>query len=404
MIKAEKKQLGVQRLVRSNHKSQITNHKLLFTAALVLSSTFLAQTPSPDEQRQADLARIRARIASLQSRLAQSKKKVATLSEEIRRLDWKLELGEEEGKLLAARREELARQLAATKAEEAEAAQASARFARDLVSRARLLHRFGRYGYFRVLLEANDLPAFLLGVERLDALARRDGKALAAYREARRSLEEDRAREEALKTETDRVYAKSRREISNMETLRRERSTLLEAERSASASQRGEVVALSDKAERLERLLETLSQQSSGEVVDPSGGIRPWRGVLDWPARGTLAETFGRHRHPRFDVWTISNGIVLALPSGTPVVAVYGGKAVYAQWLAEYGNLVIVDHGDGVFTLYAWLQSVSVAPGSYVPVGSRIGTAGTGPGREEPGLYFEVRDRQKASDPVAWLR
>ncbi|HSS45748.1 MAG TPA: peptidoglycan DD-metalloendopeptidase family protein [Thermoanaerobaculia bacterium] len=371
---------------------------------MVLSGTLLAQTPSPDEQRQADLARIRARIASLQSKLAQSKKTVATLSEEIRRLDWKLELGEEEGKLLAARREELARELAATKVEEAEAAQASTRLARDLVSRARLLHRFGRYGYFRVLLEANDLPAFLLGVERLDALARRDGKALAAYREARQSLEEDRAREEALKTETDRVYAKSRREIFNMERLRRERSTLLEAERSASASERGEVVALSDKAERLERLLETLSQQSSGEVVDPSGGIRPWKGVLDWPARGTLTETFGRHRHPRFDVWTISNGIVLALPPGTPVLAVYGGKAVYAQWLAEYGNLVILDHGDGVFTLYAWLQSVSVAPGSYVPVGSRIGRAGTGPGREEPGLYFEVRDRQKASDPVAWLR
>ncbi len=103
-------------------------------------------------------------------------------------------------------------------------------------------------------------------------------------------------------------------------------------------------------------------------------------------------------------MWTISNGVTLALPAGTPVAAVYGGKAVYAQWLAEYGNLVILDHGDGVFTLYAWLQSVSVAPASYVPVGSRIGTAGTGPGREEPGLYFEVRDSQKASDPVAWLR
>ncbi len=257
----------------------------MLAAGLFLCATLLAQTPSPDEQRQADLARIRARIAALRSRLAQSEKKVATLSEEIRRLDWKLELGEQEVKLLAARREELARQLAATKAEEETAAQASARFARDLVSRARLLHRFGRYGYFRVVLEARDLPAFLQGLERLDALARRDGKALAGYREARRRLEEDLAREESLKAETDRVFAKSRREISNMETLRRERSTLLEAERSASVSQRGEVVVLSDKAERLERLLETLSQQSTGEAVDPSGGIRPWKGVLDWPGR-----------------------------------------------------------------------------------------------------------------------
>jgi septal ring factor EnvC (AmiA/AmiB activator) len=86
------------------------------------------------------------------------------------------------------------------------------------------------------------------------------------------------------------------------------------------------------------------------------------------------------------------------------VRAVYAGKAVYAQWLAEYGNLVILDHGDAVLTLYAWLRGVSVVPGTYVPVGTPVGSAGVGPGREEPGVYFEVRDRQKAQDPVAWLR
>jgi septal ring factor EnvC (AmiA/AmiB activator) len=163
------------------------------------------------------------------------------------------------------------------------------------------------------------------------------------------------------------------------------------------------VAVLSDKATRLEGLLERLSRLPE-EPVGPSGGIRPWKGVLDWPARGTLTETFGRHRHPKFDAWTQSNGIAIALPAGTPVRAIYAGKAVYAQWLAEYGNLVILDHGDGVFTLYAWLQAVAVRTGSYVPAGTPVGTAGTGPGRDEPGVYFEVRDRQKASDPVAWLR
>jgi septal ring factor EnvC (AmiA/AmiB activator) len=77
---------------------------------------------------------------------------------------------------------------------------------------------------------------------------------------------------------------------------------------------------------------------------------------------------------------------------------------VYARWLAEYGNLVIVDHGDGVFTLYAWLQAASVSTGDYVPAGGVVGTAGTGPGRDEAGLYFELRDHQKAADPVSWLR
>ena len=152
-----------------------------------------------------------------------------------------------------------------------------------------------------------------------------------------------------------------------------------------SATQRREVAVLSDKATRLEGLLARLSQRPE-EPVGPAGGIRPWKGVLDWPARGTLTETFGRHRHPKFDAWTQSNGIAIALAAGAPVRAIYAGKAVYAQWL------------------YAWLQAVAVRPGSYVPAGTSVGIVGTGPGREEPGVYFEVRDRQRPSDPVAWLR
>ncbi|HMA16875.1 MAG TPA: peptidoglycan DD-metalloendopeptidase family protein, partial [Thermoanaerobaculia bacterium] len=216
-------------------------------------------------------------------------------------------------------------------------------------------------------------------------------------------LEAGLARERALKSETDRLYAESRREERRIASLTSERQKLLERQRAVSASQSREVAALSDKAARLEGLLERLSR-ASGAPVGPGGGIRPWKGVLDWPARGAVVETFGRHRHPKFDAWTISNGISLGVPAGTPVRAVFAGKAVFAQWLAEYGNLVILDHGDGIFTLYAWLQAVSVRPGTYVPAGTTVGVAGTGPGRDEPGLYFEVRDRQKASDPVAWLR
>ncbi len=390
----------------ANRKSQITNHKLLSIAVLLLAAAakLTAQTSSPDEQRQADLSKIRSRIASLRGKLAESQKNVSTLSEEIQRLGWKIEIGQHETQLLSARREELTRQLHANETERAGAMAASDRFARALVARARVLHRLGRYGYFRVVLEARDVAGFLQGVGRLDALARRDGALLASFRAAQERLDRDLALEEKLKKEMDQTFLSQRRELGNLASLRHHREALLGQERSTAASNKIEVASLSEKAERLERLLETLAKQSSGEPADASGGIRPWKGVLDWPAKGALTETFGRHRHPRFDAWTVSNGVSIALAAGAPVHAVYSGRAVYAQWLPEYGNLVILDHGDGVFTLYAWLQSVAVAAGSYVPVGGSVGTAGTGPGREEPGLYFEVRDRQKASDPVAWLR
>jgi len=370
--------------------------------AACVAAAILAQ--SPEQQRESDLSQIRARIAALEARLAESAKNAASLTEEIKRLDWKLEIAREESKLLAARRTELTKALTATRAER-EAAAGSANKSRGaLISRARVLQRFGRFGYFRVLLEARDAPGFIQSLERLDELARRDGRLLAMHRGAQRKLEEDLVREETIKTELDANLARSRREVLTTANLRSARETLLSRERKTAASGQVEVHALSDKAARLERLLDTLSKQSNGEAAGSGGGIRPWKGVLDWPAKGALIETFGRHRHPKFDAWTVSNGVALSTTAGTPVRAVYAGKTVYAQWLSEYGNLVILDHGDGIFTLYAWLQSVSVTPGSVIAAGTQVGTAGTGPGRDEPGVYFEVRDRQKASDPIAWLR
>ncbi|MGH9366561.1 MAG: murein hydrolase activator EnvC family protein [Thermoanaerobaculia bacterium] len=377
---------------------------VLLSAALCLPAALFAQTPSSQAEREADLARIQARIAALERKLAESEKNVATAEEQLRRLDWRLELATEENRGLAARREELAQRLSLLSSERGAAAAAAEKSRRALVARARVLHRFGRFGYFRILLEARDVNAFLAGVDRLDALARRDGQLLARDRAARERLSADLVREQAVKKEIDQLYARSRRESVRIAVLRQERERFLERQRRFAVSGREEVVSLTDKAARLERLLEALSRGSSEEPTSPSGSIRPWKGVLDWPARGALVETFGRHRHPKFDAWTFSNGIAVSLPESTPVRAVYTGKAVYAQWLAEYGNLVILDHGDGVLTLYAWLRAVSVVPGTYVPVGTAVGLAGVGPGREEPGVYFEVRDRQKAQDPVAWLR
>ena len=375
-------------------------HLFLF---LALPSLGQQTPPSGSSDRQADLNRLQNRIGSLKTKLAESEKKEATLAEELQRLELRLELAIREGELMAATREEFGRRLAGVTEERAFAAAAAARSRQALLARARLLHRFGRFGYFRVLLEARDLPAFLDSIERLDSLARRDGKLLQGYRRAESRLQDDLNREQALKAEIDRLYLRSRREEQLVASLKTEREKLLSLERREAASRRREVSQLTDKASRLERLLETLSRQA-GQDEPAAGGIRPWKGVLDWPARGTIIETFGRHRHPKFDTWTVSNGVGVALPLGTPVHAVYAGKTIYAQWLAEYGNLVILDHGDGMLTLYAWLQGIAVRPGIPVAVGTELGLAGYGPGRDEPGVYFEVRDRQKASDPMAWLR
>ena len=171
---------------------------LLLGAPLVLSSA-LGQDDPVARERQADLRRIQDSIAGLEKKLALSQKNQKSLAEDLGRLDLRLEIAAQESRLLAVRREETAAALARTEAEHSAASAAAGRSRNILASRARVLQRFGRFGYFRVLLEARDVPAFLASLERLDALARRDGRLLARHRAAESLLAADSARIAALK-------------------------------------------------------------------------------------------------------------------------------------------------------------------------------------------------------------
>ncbi|HEY4231136.1 MAG TPA: hypothetical protein VGO79_13280, partial [Thermoanaerobaculia bacterium] len=157
-------------------------------------------------QRQADLERLQRRISLLKGKLAEGEKKTATLTEELQQLELRLEIATREGELVSATRVEFAARLASVTAERAAATAAAAQSRQVLLARARLLHRFGQFGYFRVLLEARDLPAFMSSIERLDSLARRDGRLLKQHRDVEARLQTDLLHEQALKAEIDRLY------------------------------------------------------------------------------------------------------------------------------------------------------------------------------------------------------
>jgi len=110
--------------------------------------------------------------------------------------------------------------------------------------------------------------------------------------------------------------------------------------------------------------------------------------------------TFGRHRHPRFDGGLVNGVEILAPTARRP--AVYAGRVVFARCFPDYGNMAVLDTRRPVLTLYAGLRRFS-------QVGSRRDGGPNRPGRgrsgeTEPSLYFEVRHRQKAADPLTWLR
>lgn len=363
-----------------------------------------AQTPPATAARAAagyqDLRALQARLSESKKKLVRVEKETASLSREVETLNLKLDIATAQRAVIAAQREELSRRGAdlARKLVAAESARGESE--RALRGRVLLMERLGRLGYFRLLIRATDARQFFLGLQALDAMARADGNAVKRFTDASRKFSAELAAQADIQRQTEQLFAQDQEQVARIVRLKaRQAGLLVQSQRQASRA-RTQVAELSEKAAKLEQLLDVLSRGES----TLSGSPRPWKGVLDWPIRGPLAVTFGSHRNPRFNTYTVSNGIEILAPDGAPVNAIYAGKVIFARWFADYGNMVVIDHGDGVLSLYAHLRSITVPLGGYVSAGDTVGLVGTEPGQSQPSLYFEIRDRQKAVDPLTWLR
>ena len=136
----------------------------------------------------------------------------------------------------------------------------------------------------------------------------------------------------------------------------------------------------------------------------PNMGLGAQKGRLSLPVKGTIVDRFGRHKHPEFDSFTVSNGISVAAPAGAPIHAVFDGEVIFADSFKGYGNMIIVDHGDGFFSLYAHASSVLKRVGSKVGRNDVLARVGTPESSKGSMLYFEIRYQGKPVDPAPWFR
>ncbi|MEM6532436.1 MAG: peptidoglycan DD-metalloendopeptidase family protein [Myxococcota bacterium] len=125
---------------------------------------------------------------------------------------------------------------------------------------------------------------------------------------------------------------------------------------------------------------------------------------LPWPASGTVTVRFGDAVESEFGTRVEHSGLDIVAQAGNRVQSVGAGTVVYADWMRGYGQLVIVDHGEGYHSLYAHLKTIDVAVGTSVEPQTQIGTLGDSGSMRGTLLYFEIRHAGNAVDPSAWLR
>jgi septal ring factor EnvC (AmiA/AmiB activator) len=131
----------------------------------------------------------------------------------------------------------------------------------------------------------------------------------------------------------------------------------------------------------------------------PDGAFASLKGQLRSPVAGKLAARFGAKRGEA--TW---KGVFIQAAEGADVHAVAGGRVVWANWMRGFGNLIIVDHGGQYLSIYGNNQSLLKQAGQVVKAGETIASAGNTGGREESGLYFELRHLGQAFDPASWVK
>jgi septal ring factor EnvC (AmiA/AmiB activator) len=265
-----------------------------------------------------------------------------------------------------------------------------------LARHARALYKLGDMSYLRLLLSIDRPADFFRGYRLITTLARRDNARVSSFRSDLAAFTTEKAALEERTRESLALRSRLAAARRNLDAQRARKTELLTSLVERKELNAAYVEELAQAETRLQLLLAGLGE---GEVEVPLGAFR---GSLPWPVEGPVRAGFGRRKHPRFDTYTVHNGIEIAAAPDAPVHAIHGGRVVFAERFRGYGLMVVVDHGGKHHSLYAQLAEVRVTAGQSVEAGTVVGIADPA-GPDGPGTYFEMRYQGRPEDPESWL-
>jgi murein DD-endopeptidase MepM/ murein hydrolase activator NlpD len=256
------------------------------------------------------------------------------------------------------------------------------------------------------VLEASSYTDLLDHVEYLNDIGRQDERIASQVASAKQAMAGARAETARIRARVAQIT----REVAARASEQRRARDRLVASRDALTVARGDKRATlaSIRTDRSEFIaeVEALERESAALAAklrssQGVGGVSSGSGVsasgFIWPVNGSVTSGFGWR-------WgRMHEGVDIAVPSGTPVVAVASGTVAHAGWLGGYGNLVVVDHGNGLATAYAHNSSIVTGVGTSVGQGQTLAYSGSTGDSTGPHVHFEVRVNGSAVDPLGYL-
>lgn len=277
--------------------------------------------------------------------------------------------------------------------------------------RVRDIYINGRLSYLDVVIGSKDFSDFANRLEVLKRIIDSDINLISEIKKERaqieahkKKLEEDRAKlveleKAALAKQAEIEQKKAERNVV-LQKAQNDRAVAMQAIEELNASS-AQISAMLKERQAARAAAAAAAAQSAGQ-----GSSYTWvqgTGQLGWPVSGEITSPYGYRVHPIWGTTIYHSGIDIGVDEGTPVHAADSGVIVWSGWMGGYGYAVVIDHGNGLSTLYGHNSELAVDEGQSVSKGQVVAYAGSTGNSTGPHVHFEVRENGDPVDPMGYL-
>ena len=387
--------------------------KTVTLVASLLCGSIMMATPywyqAQDEDLTNQLSNIQQQMTNEANKKSEAEKTIGTVYEQLHAIQRDLDTATAELKQVQADRIQLDKDITKTEAE-LKAAQARLQ-SREKVfyKRVRDIYINGRLSYLDVVIGSKDFSDFANRMEMLKRILQSDMDLINTIKTEREEIASKKAKLEADRAKVLELEKVAQEKQNVINQKKAERQAVLErAMNDRDTAERAYNELMASSASITAMLQQRAAERAAAAAASSQGGGggATWvqgTGQLSAPVNAPITSNFGWRIHPIYGTRRLHAGTDFGVDEGTPVHAADGGVVVEAGWVSGYGYTVIIDHGNGMSTLYAHNSDVAVSPGQTVSKGQVVSYSGNTGGSTGPHLHFEVRINGEPTDPMGYL-
>lgn len=267
-----------------------------------------------------------------------------------------------------------------------------------LMGLMKIVYRVKQDGVFRFLINGQDLGAIASRVRILYHTLRTHSVLTRQLEERAKRLSEGEKKLATAQTDVQGLLNELKEQEELLDGLLQKKHYILKNLNQKQASFQVATREYRQVSSQLAKLFDNFESVREGDLLLPN------RGTLPLPLElGHIVKNFGRSVHEKFHTVTYQKGVEIEAEHNSPVTAILPGVVEYEGWVKGLGNILIVHHGGGFYSLSAHLFKTLKAQGAKVTQGETIGLVGDTGNSEKPSLYFEIRENGKAVDPLMYF-